>query len=57
MADGTFEVVGETPNGREIRKNLTTGKFEVQPHNDNYWLAVDTIEQARDAYEHPENYR
>lgn len=48
--------VEQTPNGREIRKR-PDGKYEVQPHNDNYWIVVDTLEQARDAYEHPERYR
>jgi len=49
-------VVEHTPNGREIRQQVD-GRFAVQPHNDNYWIVVDTLDEARDAYEHPENYR
>lgn len=48
-------VVEYTPNGREIRRR-TDGRLEVQPHNDNYWLIVDTVEQARDAFAHPEKH-
>lgn len=52
-----YVVIEITPNGREIRRRSEDGKFEVQPHNDNYWIAVDTLDQARDAYQHPERYR
>lgn len=46
-------MVSYTPNGREIRENLATGKIEVQPINDNYWIACDTLEAAFKAY-HPD---
>jgi hypothetical protein len=49
----THEIECYTPNGREIRRNLATGKFEVQPERDNYWIACDTLEEAFRAY-HPE---
>ena len=40
-----------TPNGGEIRR---VGKsYEVQPHNDNYWITCATIEEAYRAY-HPD---
>ena len=48
-----FEVECYTPNGREIRRNNATGKFEVQPHNDNYWVECDTLEEAFRAF-HPD---
>lgn len=41
-----------TPNGREIRRK-PNGKFEVQPWNDNYWIDVDTLDEAYRAY-HPD---
>jgi len=40
-----------TPNGREIRKNHVTGKFEVQPRSDNYWVECDSLEEAFRAYD------
>lgn len=46
-----YELVCYTPNGREIRKNLSTGKFEVQPRRDNYWIACDTEEEAFRAFD------
>jgi len=49
-------IVGLTDNGREIRYEQDR-KYHVQPHNDNYWLAVATLDEARDAYHHPEKYR
>ncbi len=45
-------VACHTPNGREIRE-LPGGKFEVQPHNDNYWIECATLEDAYRAY-HPD---
>lgn len=51
-----YQVVEHTPNGREIRQR-SDGKYEVQPANDNYWIVCETIEAARDAYEHPAKYR
>lgn len=48
-------IAAETPNGRDIR--ATADGFEVQPHNDNYWLKTKTLAEAFDAFEHPENYR
>ena len=49
-------IVDETPNGRVILYNRHTGKYEVQPHNDNYVLSCDSLEQAHNAYYHPELY-
>jgi hypothetical protein len=48
-------VVTTLPNGREIR--FQGGKFSVQPLNDNYWLSVDTLDEAIDACDNPEKYR
>lgn len=47
------EVLCYTPNGREIRRRAATGKIEVQPHNDNYWVECATLEDAFRAY-HPD---
>lgn len=33
-------------SGREIRPTAD-GRWEVQPAGDNYWLTVDTVEEAR----------
>ena len=41
-----------TPNGREIRRTHD-GRIEVQPHDDNYWITVDTLDEAFRAY-HPD---
>jgi hypothetical protein len=51
-----YEMVEHTPNGREIRRTAN-GKYVVQPHNDNYWISCDTLEDARLAYERPADYR
>ncbi len=48
--------VAQTPNGRDVRRR-TDGRLEVQPHNDNYWIAVDSLEQAMDAYYNPGKFR
>lgn len=48
--------VEHTSNGREIRETAA-GTFVVQPHNDNYWIECATIEDARDAYQHPDKHR
>ncbi len=44
-------VVCNTPNGREIRE--VNGKFEVQPHNDNYWLTCDSVAEAMYRFHFP----
>lgn len=49
-------VVEQTQCGRGIWLE-PVGGFQVQPHNDNHWIATETLEQARDAYWHPEEYR
>jgi hypothetical protein len=49
-------VVALTPNGREIRRR-PDGRYEVQPKNDNYWIIVDSIKAAYDAYYRPAKYR
>lgn len=41
-------VVCRLPNNREVR--LRAGRYEVQPHNDNYWVACDSIEEALAVY-------
>jgi len=41
-----FAVVALLTNGREVRLNRESGKFEVQPKGDNYWQACDTLRQA-----------
>lgn len=55
-AHGPPRVVEMTPNGREIRL-AGDGKYEVQPHNDQYWVRCDTVEDARAAYHDPAKYR
>ena len=55
LAAGKEPCVSHTPNGREIR--LVRGGFAVQPHNDNYWVTVPTIDAAMDAFANPQNYR
>lgn len=52
---GRERCVSHTPNGREIR--LVRGGFRVQPANDNYWLDVNSIDDAMAAYERPQDYR
>lgn len=47
----TYEVECCTPNGREIRRNLATGRYEVQPRTDNYWVECATLEEAFRAYD------
>jgi hypothetical protein len=54
-AEGYLVFPAETPNGREVR--YVDGRFEVQPANDNYWLATASLAEALDAYEHPAQYR
>lgn len=39
--------VSTTTTGREIRESSKSGKFEVQPYGDNYWIECDTIEEAQ----------
>lgn len=45
-------VVAHTPNGREIRQ-VGDDQFEVQPHNDNYWITVRSIPEAMYRYHYP----
>lgn len=51
----TPTVVAHTPNGREIRL-LATGRYEVQPHNDNYWMDCASVEEAMVRYYDPHGY-
>jgi hypothetical protein len=51
----TEVTVSSTPNGRDIR--LVKGGFIVQPRDDNYWITVPSIDDAMDAFEHPEKHR
>lgn len=37
-----------TPNGREVR--IVDGGYQVQPHNDNYWIRCRTLPEARRAF-------
>lgn len=55
-AAGYDLVVDQTPNGRTIRFNRKTGEYEVQPHNDNYWISCNPLEEAHEAYNHPERF-
>lgn len=55
MNEDESVVVAYTENGREIRK--VGDHYEVQPRNDNYWIKVNSITEAIDAYSHPEKYR
>lgn len=59
LSAGKEPVVSTTPNGRNIL--LVRGGFSVQPQNDNYWLnywlTVASLDEALDAFEHPEKYR
>ena len=59
LADAGFQriVVERTPNGREIVYEAADQQFHVQPADDDYWITVDDIGQARDAYENPAKYR
>jgi len=43
--NGYSVIAAHTPNGREIRATKD-GKFEVQPENDNYWVACDSVKDA-----------
>lgn len=42
------EVVGHTPNGREVRRETRDGveQYVVQPPNDNWWAEGSTPEEA-----------
>lgn len=46
----TSEVECTLGNGREVRfvgrDNFGRAVFEVQPHNDNYWLKTTSLERA-----------
>lgn len=49
QANGFQHIVADqTPNGRYIQ--FATGKYVVQPENDNYSITCDTLDQAHDAY-------
>lgn len=48
----TTTVICSTPNGREIRKR-EDGTYEVQPHNDNYWLQCRSVAEAMFRYHYP----
>lgn len=49
----TTTKVANTPNGREIRLR-EDGLYEVQPHNDNYWLQSRTIAGCMYLYHYPD---
>jgi len=49
--------IRHSPNGREIRFDRRIHKYIVQPHDDNYWIEVETLSNALDAYWYPERYR
>lgn len=48
----TDSVVTHTPNGREIRE-VAEGVFEVQPHNDNYWIRCSSVQEAMYRFHFP----
>lgn len=57
LAEAGYDlVVDTTDNGRNIQFCRTRMKYAVQPHNDNYVIFTDTLEQAHDAYHRPELY-
>lgn len=45
-------VICSTPNGREIRQR-EDGIYEVQPHNDNYWLQCRSVAEAMFRFHYP----
>lgn len=58
LAAAGYEIIAaKTPNGRNIEFSQTKGKYAVQPHNDNYLIFCATLEEALDAYHHPDKYR
>ena len=54
---GMEAVIDKTENGRDVLLDCRTGIYSVQPHNDNYWIEVESLEKAHDAFYHPEKYR
>jgi hypothetical protein len=53
------ERVAATPNGRHVYRVDRNSRswYEVQPHNDNYWMCTPTLELALAAYADPARYR
>lgn len=47
-------IIARSPNGRNVIAD--NEGVHVQPHNDNYWITVGSVEEAMDAYLHPEKY-
>lgn len=47
-------IIARSPNGRNIVADHEG--IRVQPHNDNYWITVKSVEEAMNAYFHPEEY-
>jgi hypothetical protein len=52
MTTTTHPVICNTPNGREVR--LVDGRYEVQPHNDNYWISCASVAEAMYRYRFPD---
>ena len=49
-------VIEETSKGGRILQDLDSGKYRVQPYDGDYWIEVDTLAQAREAYHNPDQY-
>jgi hypothetical protein len=58
LAEAGYDlIVDQAPNGRNIEFCRKRMKYAVQPHDDNYVIFTETLEQAQEAYLHPEKYR
>lgn len=58
LAEAGYDlVVDTTDDGRSIQFCRKRMKYAVQPHNDNYVIFTETLEQAHDAYHRPGLYR
>jgi hypothetical protein len=55
--EASENLVEQSHNGRELRFDRNSRKFLVQPANDNYWAACDTLEDARLAFDDPASFR
>jgi hypothetical protein len=54
LAAGNSPVVSGHRCGREIR--LVKGGFETQGKDDDRWIRVRSLNEAIDAYDHPERF-
>ncbi len=49
-------VIEDTPKGGQIMQDLDSGKYRVQPYDGDYWIEVETLAQAREAYHNPDQF-